>query len=69
MASYDILYSLRGDKFIARHLKTVTTVEQAVALVRDVTNLPTGTIHYAITCDDGRTIHDSSHDGLLKITE
>ena len=63
--TYDILYQLRGDKYISRHLKTVKTEQAARALVRDLKNLSADTIHYAITCDDGRTIHDSSKDGLL----
>ena len=63
--TYDILYSLKGDKFIARHLKTVGTEEYAIELCRTLRYFPRETIHYAITCDDGRIIHDSSKDGLL----
>jgi hypothetical protein len=63
--TYDILYSLRGDRYIERHLKTVKTEAAARKIVRNIAKLPPGVIHYAITCDDGRTIHDSSRDGLL----
>ena len=63
--TYDILIQLRGEKYIGRHLKTVKTEAAARRIVRAVEKLPVGTIHYAITCEDGRTIHDSSRDGLL----
>ena len=66
--TYDILFQLRGDQYIGRHLKTVKTEEAACKLVRNLKNLPANTIHYAITCEDGRTIHDSSRDGLIEGT-
>ena len=60
---FDILYSLKGDKYIARHLKTVGTEKAAWVIAKNIDKLPAGTIHVAITCEDGRTIFDSSKDG------
>lgn len=59
--TYDILFQLRGDKYIARHLRTVKTETAARKIATDLSRFPADTIHIAITCDDGRTILDTSH--------
>ena len=54
--SYDILYQRRGDQYISRHLKTVSTEKAARKIAADLNRFPADTIHIAVTCEDGRTI-------------
>jgi hypothetical protein len=61
--TYDILYSLRGDQHVGRHLTTVKTEAAARRIVKNFDRFPVDTIHIMITCDDGRTIFDGSKEG------
>lgn len=64
-ATYDVVYSLRGDDVPSRHAKTLNDEKAALDFCRDLKNLPAGVIHYAVTCDDGRTIFDTRVDGCI----
>jgi hypothetical protein len=62
---YEVVYQLRGEKFPGRVALANTTEAKARRFCRNLANFPAGTIHYAITCDDGRTVYDTRKDGLL----
>lgn len=63
--TYDIVYQLKGDSVPARHAHTTNTEAKAVAYCRQLNGPLANAIHYVITCDDGRTIHDTRKDGLI----
>ena len=62
--TYDVCYSVKGDEFIGRVLKTVKTEKAAFALISNVDKLPAGCMHYAIFCEDGRELWNSKKQGL-----
>lgn len=63
--TYDVIYQLRGDKYLGRVLRTVTAEADAFDLCRDLSNFPADTIHYAIIREDGTTIYDTTKDPIL----
>lgn len=63
--SYDVCIQRRGQKYIAECVRTFSNKREAVLFARDLSNYPADTIHYAVTCEDGRTIWDTSKQGLL----
>jgi hypothetical protein len=62
---YDVLYQLRDDEHIGRHAKSFKTEAAARRFCSNLGSFPAGTIHYAITCEDGRTVHNTQVDGLV----
>lgn len=63
--SYDVLFSLRGDKTVSRWFATVKTEKQAFAAARRMFKKNPDLIHGAITCEDGRTIINSQDGGSV----
>jgi len=62
---YEVLYMVRGEKDLGRVLKTFKNEARAFAFCRKIENFPADTMHYAITCEDGRILHDTRKDGDL----
>jgi len=62
--TYDVLYQNRGDEHISRVALVTKSLPKARAYCRELKGPLTTAIHYAITCDDGSTIIDTSRDGI-----
>lgn len=57
--TFDICFTANDGAW--RVAKTVRSEAEARAFCRDLSNFPPTTVHFAIHCDDGRTIHDTRH--------
>jgi hypothetical protein len=62
---FDVCYQTREDKCPVRWALTTTDEAKARAYCAALSGPLAAAIHYAITCDDGRTLHDTRRDGLL----
>jgi len=56
--TYDIVYSLRGDKHPARVYSTENTPEAAIGSARKLAS-EQSVIHVVITCEDGSDLKDT----------